>query len=92
MGNTTQLLLSPLAKHFKVRHKYNTGIKQLDIPLTHGSFLPMGETMQDLYEHHVPKTAKKISGTINLTFRISEPGRPVTLLPSPMAGSSFAAK
>lgn len=62
---------------FKVRPKDRTVTGQLDIPLTHGSFLLMGETMQDHYEHHIPKTSKKIGGRINLTFRISEPGKPV---------------
>jgi alkylated DNA repair dioxygenase AlkB len=57
---------------FKVRHKIKIGGPQLDIPLTHGSFLLMGQTMQDHYEHHVPKTAKQVGGRINLTFRISE--------------------
>jgi alkylated DNA repair dioxygenase AlkB len=56
---------------FKVRHKSRKDLPQLDIPLTHGSFLLMGETMQDHYEHHVPKTSRKIGARINLTFRIS---------------------
>lgn len=59
-------------RHFKVRHKYDKNVPQLDIPLTHGSFLLMGETMQQHYEHHVPKTVKKVGGRINLTFRISK--------------------
>jgi len=59
-------------RHFKVRHKSRKDIRQLDIPLTHGSFLLMGETMQYCYEHHVPKTSKKVGGRINLTFRISQ--------------------
>jgi alkylated DNA repair dioxygenase AlkB len=67
-------------RHFKIRHKYDKDIRQLDIPLTHGSFLLMGETMQDSYEHHVPKTAKKVGGRINLTFRLSEPGKPYTIV------------
>jgi alkylated DNA repair dioxygenase AlkB len=50
---------------------------QLDILLTHGSFLLMDETMQDLYEHHIPKTAKPIGPRINLTFRISDSTKPV---------------
>jgi len=58
-------------RHFKVRHKYDKPLPQLDIPLTHGSLLLMGETMQEHYEHHVPKTAKKVGGRINLTFRVS---------------------
>lgn len=56
---------------FKVRHKSRKDIG-LSIPLTHGSFLLMGETMQDHYEHHVPKTARPVGGRINLTFRISD--------------------
>ena len=62
---------------FKVRHKSRKDIGQLNIPLTHGSLLLMGETMQDHYEHHVPKTSKKIGPRINLTFRISDSSKPV---------------
>jgi alkylated DNA repair dioxygenase AlkB len=62
---------------FKVRHKSRKGISVLDIPLTHGSFLLMDETMQDQYEHHIPKTTRNVGARINLTFRISEPGTPV---------------
>lgn len=62
---------------FKVRHKFRKEVTQLDIPLTHGSFLLMGETMQDYYEHHVPKTSRKVGPRINLTFRISESTKPV---------------
>jgi alkylated DNA repair dioxygenase AlkB len=57
---------------FKVRHKTDKTFRQLDIPLTHGAFLLMGDTMQYHYEHHIPKTAKKIGPRINLTFRISD--------------------
>jgi len=55
---------------FKVRHKTRKDLT-LNIPLTHGSFLLMGETMQDHYEHHVPKTSRPVGPRINLTFRIS---------------------
>lgn len=55
---------------FKVRHKMDKHIPQLSIPLTHGSFLLMGETMQYHYEHHVPKTTRNVGARINLTFRI----------------------
>ena len=57
---------------FKVRRKNEKYFQPIDIPLTHGSFLLMGETMQYFYEHHVPKTAKKVAPRINLTFRISD--------------------
>jgi alkylated DNA repair dioxygenase AlkB len=65
---------------FKVRHKLRKDIRQLDIPLTHGSLLLMGETMQEHYQHHVPKTARSVGPRINLTFRISESSKPVYLL------------
>lgn len=55
---------------FKVRHKTHKDIA-LNIPLTHGSLLLMGETMQEHYEHHVPKTSRPVGPRINLTFRIS---------------------
>jgi len=61
---------------FKVRAKAASR-SLLDIPLTHGSFLLMGETMQDHYEHHIPKTSKPIGPRINLTFRISDSTKPV---------------
>jgi alkylated DNA repair dioxygenase AlkB len=64
---------------FKVRHKFRKDIPQLNIPLTHGSFLLMDDTMQDLYEHHVPKTARTVGPRINLTFRINESSKPVYL-------------
>ena len=56
---------------FKVRSKTDRNAKPLDIPLTHGSFLLMGATMQEHYEHHVPKTTRAIGPRINLTFRKS---------------------
>ncbi len=56
---------------FKIRRKDRKG-SVVDIPLTHGSLLLMGETMQEYYEHHVPKTARQIGARINLTFRISD--------------------
>jgi alkylated DNA repair dioxygenase AlkB len=58
---------------FQVRHKTNRFIKPISIPLTHGSFLLMGSTMQEHYEHHIPKTAKQVAPRINLTFRIAAP-------------------
>lgn len=62
---------------FKIRHKTDKSVPQLDIPLTHGSFLLMGETLQDHYEHHVPKTSRKIGPRINLTFRVTDTIKPV---------------
>lgn len=55
----------------KVRHKERKSQPQPDIPLTPGSPLLIGETMQDHYEHHMPKKSRKIMPRINLTFRIA---------------------
>jgi len=54
---------------FKVRPRTNKNSQLLEIPLTHGSFLLMGKTMQDHYEHHIAKTSRKIGPRINFTFR-----------------------
>jgi alkylated DNA repair dioxygenase AlkB len=62
---------------FKVRHKFDKSIRQMDIPLTHGSFLLMGKTMQENYEHHIPKTKREVGPRINLTFRMSEPAKAI---------------
>lgn len=62
---------------FRVRHKERKDIPQLDIPLTHGSFLLMGKTMQEHYEHHVPKTTQQVGPRINLTFRISDSSKSI---------------
>ncbi len=62
---------------FKVRHKSRMDVSRLAIALTHGSFLLMGETMQEHYEHHVPKTVRRVGARINLTFRISEPAKQI---------------
>ena len=57
---------------FHIRHKFNDSVKPFSIPLTHGSFLMMSATMQDFYEHHIPKTNKMIAPRVNLTFRINK--------------------
>ena len=68
---------------FKVRAKANKKMHPLDIPLTHGSFLLMDASMQDLYEHHIPKTSKPVGPRINLTFRISDSTKPVYYVNEP---------
>jgi alkylated DNA repair dioxygenase AlkB len=55
---------------FKVRNKDDKKW-QIEIPLTYGNFLLMGDTMQYHYEHHIPKTSRKIGPRINLTFRLN---------------------
>ena len=54
---------------FRLRHKFNKEIPQVEIPLHHGSLLLMAGTTQSFWQHQVPKTAKEILPRINLTFR-----------------------
>ncbi|TCN51128.1 alpha-ketoglutarate-dependent dioxygenase AlkB [Flavobacterium circumlabens] len=54
---------------FRLRHKFRKDIGQVEIPLHHGSFLLMSGTTNSFWQHHVPKTAKKVLPRINLTFR-----------------------
>jgi len=54
---------------FRLRHKFQKEIPQVEIPLYHGSLLLMGGTTQSYWQHQVPKTTKEILPRINLTFR-----------------------
>jgi len=57
------------SRMFRLRHKFNKDIAQVEIPLHHGSLLLMAGTTQSFWQHQVPKTAKDILPRINLTFR-----------------------
>jgi alkylated DNA repair dioxygenase AlkB len=55
---------------FRLRHKFRKDIQQIEIPLTHGSYLLMAGATQHYWEHQVPKTSKPVKPRINLTFRL----------------------
>lgn len=54
---------------FRLRHKFQKAIPQIEIPLHHGTFLLMAGSTNTYWEHQVPKTARDILPRINLTFR-----------------------
>ena len=54
---------------FQLRHLKRKDLKKVDIILSNGSFLLMKGTTQHYWEHQIPKTSKKITPRINLTFR-----------------------
>lgn len=54
---------------FRFRHKSDKTIGQVEIPLHHGTLLLMSGTTNTFWEHHIPKSAKKMLPRINLTFR-----------------------
>ena len=56
-------------RKFKLKHRTIKDAKQ-DIVLTHGSLLIMKGETQHFWLHQIPKTAKKVSERINITFRI----------------------
>lgn len=55
-------------RKFQLRHHITH--EKIDIDLTHGSLLIMRGELQHYWQHQVPKTNKKISPRINLTFRL----------------------
>lgn len=59
-------------RRFLLRYKSDHQQKY-ELPLQHGSLLIMKGTLQQYWEHHVPKTAKVTTGRINLTFRFIHP-------------------
>jgi alkylated DNA repair dioxygenase AlkB len=54
---------------FQLRHLKRKDLKKVNIKLSNGSFLLMKGTTQHYWEHQIPKTSKKITPRINLTFR-----------------------
>jgi len=54
---------------FRLRHKFQKQLPQIEIPLHHGSFLLMAGKTNSFWEHQVPKTARDVLPRINLTFR-----------------------
>lgn len=54
---------------FRLRHKTDKSIAQLEVPLHHGTLLLMSGTTNTFWEHHIPKSAKEMLPRINLTFR-----------------------
>ena len=55
-------------RRFRLRNKQNKKLTHT-YDLGNGSLLIMKGATQKLWEHEVPKTIKKVSGRINLTFR-----------------------
>jgi alkylated DNA repair dioxygenase AlkB len=54
---------------FKFRHLAEKNLVE-KIELTHGSFVLMQRETQHKWEHEIPKTSKKLTPRINLTFRV----------------------
>lgn len=57
-------------RRFQLRHKLDKDLDTIEISLTHGSLLLMKGSTQHFWKHQVPKTSKKLTERINLTFRV----------------------
>ena len=54
-------------RKFRIRH--NTSRTTQTFPVGHGTLIIMAGTMQQFWQHEVPKTKMKVGERINLTFR-----------------------
>jgi alkylated DNA repair dioxygenase AlkB len=54
-------------RKFRIRH--NTSRATQTFPVGHGTLIIMAGTMQQFWQHEVPKTKMKVGERINLTFR-----------------------
>ena len=56
-------------RRFRLRHKWDKGLGNVDLELESGSLLVMSGAIQHHWRHCVPKSPKSSSARINLTFR-----------------------
>lgn len=67
MGNIIGSLSLGAIRKFRIRHNETRETKT--ILLGHGTLLIMAGTMQQFWQHEVPKTKRYVNERINLTFR-----------------------
>ncbi len=70
MGNIIGSLSLGATRRFRIRH--NSTKQSQTLLLSHGSLLVMAGTMQQHWQHEVPKTKRPVGERINLTFRTIE--------------------
>jgi alkylated DNA repair dioxygenase AlkB len=67
MGEVIGSLSLGATRNFRIRH--NTTRETMNFPVGHGTLIIMAGTMQEHYQHEIPKTKKIIGERVNLTFR-----------------------
>lgn len=67
MGPTIASLTLGATRRFRIRHNESREIREF--ALGHGALLIMSGTMQQYWQHEVPKTRLAVGERINLTFR-----------------------
>lgn len=75
MGNVIGSLSLGATRKFRIRHNVTRETKSFLVG--HGTLIIMAGTMQQFWQHEVPKTKQVVGERINLTFRkIVKEGRP----------------
>ena len=67
MGNSIGSLSLGATRTFRIRH--NVSKQTRTFLMGHGALIIMAGTMQQFWQHHVPKTTQNVGERINLTFR-----------------------
>jgi alkylated DNA repair dioxygenase AlkB len=67
MGDTIGSLSLGATRKFRIRH--NVSRETLSFAAGHGTLIVMSGTMQEFWQHAVPKTKQAVGERINLTFR-----------------------
>ena len=67
MGNIIGSLSLGATRKFRIRH--NVSRETTTFPVGHGTLIIMAGTMQQHYQHEVPKTKLIVGERVNLTFR-----------------------
>jgi alkylated DNA repair dioxygenase AlkB len=67
MGEVIGSLSLGATRNFRIRH--NTTRETMSFPVGHGTLIIMAGTMQEHYQHEIPKTKKIVGERVNLTFR-----------------------
>jgi len=75
--NETELGKSPsiaslslgASREFQCRHKFDKSLPKVKCLLENGSLLLMSGSMQEYWQHQIPKTKRTVGERINLTFR-----------------------
>ena len=67
MGEVIGSLSLGATRNFRIRH--NKTRETMNFPVGHGTLIIMAGTMQEHYQHEIPKTKKIIGERVNLTFR-----------------------
>jgi alkylated DNA repair dioxygenase AlkB len=67
MGSIIGSLSLGATRSFRIRH--NETRETMSFPVGHGTLIIMAGTMQEHYQHEIPKTKKLVGERVNLTFR-----------------------